>query len=141
MPETMPTPCMDALRQPCTGRAKNYSKWLMRKNLAQPVSIPLSTSKLLIFFVFLVRDQEAGGSNPLAPTKFDIATSQPLLVGMLFTPVGNPALPFSYLRLCQPQTKSGATVYGTPLGSESEHTELRGYGAGSRPSRVRCCRR
>src|SRR5262249_7182055 len=46
--------------------------------------------------------------------------SQPLLVRMLFIPVGNPALPFCYLCLCQPRTKSGATVYRTPLGSESE---------------------
>jgi len=27
----------------------------------------------LIFFVILVRDQEVGGSNPLAPTNFSIA--------------------------------------------------------------------
>jgi len=30
-------------------------------------------AKLLIFFVILVRDQEVGGSNPLAPTNFSIA--------------------------------------------------------------------
>jgi len=28
----------------------------------------MPTAKLLIFFVILVRDQEVGGSNPLAPT-------------------------------------------------------------------------
>jgi hypothetical protein len=32
------------------------------------ISTGMPRAKLLIFFVFLVRDQEVGGSNPLAPT-------------------------------------------------------------------------
>jgi len=32
--------------------------------------MPMTTAKSLIFRIFLVRDQEVGGSNPLAPTKF-----------------------------------------------------------------------
>ena len=43
-------------------------KFLSWNNLSQPISSTMPTSKLLIFLVILVLDQEVGGSNPLAPT-------------------------------------------------------------------------
>ncbi len=44
------------------------SKLLSRNSLSNSISMPMPTAKLLIFLVILVRDQEVGGSNPLAPT-------------------------------------------------------------------------
>ena len=43
---------------------------LQQKNLSQPVAMPMPLANSFIFRVFIVRDQEVGGSNPLAPTKF-----------------------------------------------------------------------
>ena len=43
-------------------------KSLQRRTLWHSVAMPMPTSNLLIFWIFLVRDQEVGGSNPLAPT-------------------------------------------------------------------------
>ena len=55
----------------------------------------MPTSKLLILFVILVRDQEVGGSNPLAPTKFlkDLQTLPPEIrvqKGSVFGPYSDP---------------------------------------------------
>ena len=43
----------------------NFFRW---NNMSQSISTAMPMAKLLIFFIILVRDQEAGGSNPLAPT-------------------------------------------------------------------------
>src|SRR5579885_1528182 len=40
----------------------------MWNKVSQPIALPMPTSKSFIFRVFIVRDQEVGGSNPLAPT-------------------------------------------------------------------------
>jgi hypothetical protein len=70
MPKTMPTPCMDTLRRFMTEGLQVRLKLFLYNNISKSVSFTMPTSKLLIFFVILVRDQEVGGSNPLAPTKF-----------------------------------------------------------------------
>ncbi len=68
MPKTMPTPCIDTLRCFMTEGPPVSVKFLSWNNISKCVSVTMPTSKLLIFFVILVRDQEVGGSNPLAPT-------------------------------------------------------------------------
>ncbi len=69
MPNTMPTLCRDGVRCVSTMRRRSEGKLLVWRNLSQFVSLAMPASNLLILFVILVRDQEVGGSNPLAPTK------------------------------------------------------------------------
>ncbi len=69
MPNTMPTPRIDALLPVSTMEGVIRFKLLSRNSLSKSISMPTPTAKLLIFLVILVRDQEVGGSNPLAPTK------------------------------------------------------------------------
>ena len=69
MPKTMPTPGIDALRRFTTERHPLRPKLFSWNNISKSISIVMFRSKLLILFVILVRDQEVGGSNPLAPTK------------------------------------------------------------------------
>ena len=76
VPNTGPTPRIEALRRlaipPVTGRILGSPKPLIAGSLAQPRTMNLTASvpmaNLLIFRGFIVRDQEVGGSNPLAPT-------------------------------------------------------------------------
>jgi hypothetical protein len=68
MPKTMPTPCIDRARRVSTRDRTLKRKFLVRNNLSNSVAIAIPTAKLFILFVILVRDQEVGGSNPLAPT-------------------------------------------------------------------------
>jgi hypothetical protein len=68
MPNTMPTLCIDAVRPVWTRVDVTPANFLSRNNLSQSASIAMPMAKLLILFVILVRDQEVGGSNPLAPT-------------------------------------------------------------------------
>ena len=44
-------------------------KFFSHNNLSHSISAAMPLAKLFILFVILVRDQEVGGSNPLAPTK------------------------------------------------------------------------
>src|SRR5580704_4660792 len=70
MPESMPTPCIDGVRRASTVERVTELKPLNWNNLSKSVSTGMPMSKLLILFFFLVRDQEVGGSNPLAPTNY-----------------------------------------------------------------------
>jgi hypothetical protein len=64
----MPTPCIDGALPSATPYWYSWVKWLSASNISKSVLTGMPTSKLFIFFIFLVRDQEVGGSNPLAPT-------------------------------------------------------------------------
>ena len=55
----MPTPCIDALLPVSTMEGVIRFKLLSRNSLSKAISLPMPTAKLLIFFVILVRDQEA----------------------------------------------------------------------------------
>jgi len=68
MPKTMPTPCIDALRRFTTEVLQVRRKFFLRNNIYKCIPLTMLTSKSLILFIILVRDQEVGGSNPLAPT-------------------------------------------------------------------------
>jgi hypothetical protein len=70
MPNTMPTPCIDGLLPVSTWKGVIGCNLFTWNTLSKPISMPMPIAKLLIFLVILVRDQEAGGSNPLAPTNF-----------------------------------------------------------------------
>jgi hypothetical protein len=50
--------------------SRDVAKRLKYNDSSQRLAIVEHTAKLLIFVAVLVRDQEVGGSNPLAPTSF-----------------------------------------------------------------------
>ena len=64
----VPTPGVQALFAVAIAPYPNPPKSLKTSNLAQLRAIVGNVSKLLILRGSLVRDQEVGGSNPLAPT-------------------------------------------------------------------------
>ena len=82
----MPTLCMDGVGRVPAVRRRTARKFFNWCNLSQPVSSTLPTAELPILFVILVRDQEAGGSNPLATAKL----LNRLLVGATNTVDGGP---------------------------------------------------
>jgi hypothetical protein len=70
MPKTMPTPCIDTVLPLVTDHRLMRFNFLSWNNMSKSISTTMPMAKLLIFFVILVRDQEVGGSNPLAPTNY-----------------------------------------------------------------------
>ena len=68
MPIFVPTPRIEALRAVASALLGNAWKSLKTSNLAQLLAIVGNVAKSLKVRGFLVRDQEVGGSNPLAPT-------------------------------------------------------------------------
>jgi len=68
MPNTMPTLCMERVWRLGTSAGEIGSKRLAGKNVSQLATTAMPIAKSLILLVILVRDQEVGGSNPLAPT-------------------------------------------------------------------------
>jgi len=68
VPIFVPTPRIEALRAVASSLLGNAWKSLKTSNLAQCLAIIGSVAKSLKVRGFLVRDQEVGGSNPLAPT-------------------------------------------------------------------------
>jgi hypothetical protein len=68
MPSGMPTPCLDGVRPASTCEGVIELKLLQSNALYESVYVGMPRAKLLILIIFLVRDQEVGGSNPLAPT-------------------------------------------------------------------------
>ena len=70
MPTGMPTPCIDRVRPASTCEGVIELKLLQSNALSKSVYAGMPRAKLLILIIFLVRDQEVGGSNPLAPTNY-----------------------------------------------------------------------
>src|ERR1035438_2809740 len=68
VPIFVPTSGVEALFTVAIATCPNPPKSLKTSNLAQLRAIVSNASKLLILRGSLVRDQEVGGSNPLAPT-------------------------------------------------------------------------
>jgi len=66
----MPAPHIERARPDATAYASSRVKSLTRDNISESVRTAMPTSKLFILFLILVRDQEVGGSNPLAPTNY-----------------------------------------------------------------------
>jgi hypothetical protein len=68
VPIFVPTPRIEALRAVASVPWETAWKPLKTSNLAQLLAIVSNVAKSLKIRGFLVRDQEVGGSNPLAPT-------------------------------------------------------------------------
>src|SRR5579862_8807674 len=66
VPIFVPTPRIEAFRAVASSTARTTRKSLKNSNLALRIAIIGNAAKLLILRGFLVRDQEVGGSNPLA---------------------------------------------------------------------------
>jgi len=64
----VPTPCIAPLLGAVHETAQKSCNYLLQDNISQHREILSNPAKLLISFSGVVRDQEAGGSNPLAPT-------------------------------------------------------------------------
>jgi hypothetical protein len=68
VPIFVPTPRIEALRAVASALGETARKSLKTSDLAQLLAIVGNVAKSLKVRGFLVRDQEVGGSNPLAPT-------------------------------------------------------------------------
>jgi hypothetical protein len=68
VPIFVPTLCSEALCTIARPRTRACRNHLITRNNAQYLTTAVPTAKCLKIRVFVVRDQEAGGSNPLAPT-------------------------------------------------------------------------
>jgi hypothetical protein len=70
VPIFVPTPCIEALRVVASAHSRKSQNSLITRNNSQCLATAVPTAKSLKIRKFMVRDQEAGGSNPLAPTKY-----------------------------------------------------------------------
>jgi hypothetical protein len=68
VPISAPTPRIEALPGIASPGAQYARKPLETRNIAQRCATLVPTSKYLILRGLMVRDQEVGGPNPLAPT-------------------------------------------------------------------------
>jgi len=74
VPDFVPTPCIAPLLGSDHETQRKSYNYLFQNNISQWREILSNPAKLLISLSVVVRDQEAGGSNPLAPTISSPAT-------------------------------------------------------------------
>ena len=70
VPIFVPTPRIEALPGIASPSAQKARKALKTRDISQRLPNHCAAAKSLIVRGLMVRDQEVGGSNPLAPTKF-----------------------------------------------------------------------
>jgi hypothetical protein len=69
VPNIVPTPCIEALFAVASVPGSVSPKRLKTSNDGETRAAVVPIAKSLILGGFMVRDQEVGGSNPLAPTR------------------------------------------------------------------------
>jgi hypothetical protein len=70
VPSFVPTPRIEDLRTFASAGARARWNSLITGNNSQCLATTVPSAKCLTILRFMVRDQEAGGSNPLAPTNY-----------------------------------------------------------------------